>query len=71
MGENTEMSSGQWKSLGHFCSLQHGGCDNMEKKSRGKSGLKPEMLFKQSELLPLKQSLVTLDHNSNLVVITH
>lgn len=49
----------------------------MKKKSRGKSGdppgrgLKPEMLFKQSVLLPLKQFLVALAHNSNLVVITH
>lgn len=34
-------------------------------------GLKPETLLKQPWLLPLIRPLVTLDHNSSLVVITH
>lgn len=55
-------------------SSQQRGCDNLEIEKNSQSferGLKPEWLFRQLELLPLIQSLVTLAHNSNLVVITH
>lgn len=50
------MSSEAVEEFTTFCSSQHYGCDNMETEKNRRSfgtGLEPETLLKQPELLPL------------------